>query len=130
MIQCFPLHKANPETASIRTIVTMVPLAPTPPVLPMTMPWQAGHVPTPRGVDLDRFRFRDPATYHSKWFVAGMVSRITPLKGHADFIKAVSILSRQIPNLKAVIVGGASKEKYKEVCYRGDEFWFDQPRDA
>ncbi len=68
----------------------------------------------PRGVDLDRFRFRDPATYHSKWFVVGMVSRITPLKGHADFIKAVSILSRQIPNLKAVIVGAAPKEKYKE----------------
>ena len=68
----------------------------------------------PRGVDLDKFRFRDPATHKSKWFVVGMVSRITPLKGHADFIRAVSILSRQIPNLKAVIVGNAPKEKYKE----------------
>ena len=68
----------------------------------------------PRGVDLERFRFRDPAAHRSEWFVIGMVARITPLKGHADFIKAVSILSRQIPNLKAVIVGGAPKEKYKE----------------
>ena len=68
----------------------------------------------PRGVDLDRFRFRDPVTYRSPWFVIGMVARITPLKGHADFIKAVSILSRQIPNLKAVIVGEAPKEKYRE----------------
>ena len=68
----------------------------------------------PRGVDLDRFRFRDPAAYRSPWFVIGMVARITPLKGHSDFIKAVSILSRQIPNLKAVIVGEAPKAKYKE----------------
>ena len=68
----------------------------------------------PRGVDMDRFRFRDPAQRRSEWFVVGMVSRITPLKGHADFIKAVSILSRQIPNLKVVIVGQAPKEKYKE----------------
>ena len=68
----------------------------------------------PRGVDLNRFNFRDPSTHHPPWFVVGMVSRITPLKGHADFIKAVSILSRRIPSLKAVIVGEAPKEKYKE----------------
>ena len=68
----------------------------------------------PRGVDLERFRFRDPEARHLPWFVIGMVSRITPLKGHADFVRAVSILSRRIPNLKAVIVGEAPKEKYKE----------------
>ncbi|MDO8525813.1 MAG: lipopolysaccharide heptosyltransferase II [Candidatus Omnitrophota bacterium] len=68
----------------------------------------------PRGVDLERFRFREPRERQSPWFVVGMVSRITPLKGHADFIKAIAILSRQIPNLKAVIAGEAPKEKYKE----------------
>ncbi len=68
----------------------------------------------PRGVDLERFRFRGPQARQSSWFVVGMVSRITPLKGHADFIKAVAILNRQIPNLKCVIVGEAPKEKYKE----------------
>ena len=68
----------------------------------------------PRGVDLTRFRFRDPAAYHPNAFTVGMVSRITPLKGNLDFIKAVSILSRQIPKLGAVIVGDAPKEKYKE----------------
>jgi lipopolysaccharide heptosyltransferase II len=68
----------------------------------------------PRGVDLDRFHFRDPDMRQSEWFVVGMVSRITPLKGHADFIKAASILARQIPKLKVVIVGQAPKVKYKD----------------
>ncbi|MFA4982479.1 MAG: glycosyltransferase [Candidatus Omnitrophota bacterium] len=67
----------------------------------------------PRGVELSRFKFKGPKTA-SDLFTIGMVSRITPLKGHADFIRAVSILNRQIPSLKAVIVGSASKEKYKE----------------
>jgi lipopolysaccharide heptosyltransferase II len=68
----------------------------------------------PRGVELSRFRFKSPDARRSKGFTIGMVSRITPLKGHADFIKAVSILNRQIPNLRALIVGSAQKEKYKE----------------
>ncbi|MFA5146144.1 MAG: lipopolysaccharide heptosyltransferase II [Candidatus Omnitrophota bacterium] len=68
----------------------------------------------PRGVDVQRFKFRDPVSWHPKGFTVGMVSRITPLKGHADFIKAVSILNRKIPQLKALIVGEAPKEKYKE----------------
>lgn len=68
----------------------------------------------PRGVDLNAFKFRDPKTYTSKGFTIGMVSRITPLKGHAGFIKAISLLYRKIPNLKVVIVGSAPKEKYIE----------------
>ncbi|MCM8760764.1 MAG: lipopolysaccharide heptosyltransferase II [Candidatus Omnitrophica bacterium] len=68
----------------------------------------------PRGVDLERFRFAKPKEFFGDSFVVGMVSRITPLKGHADFIKAVSILRRQIAGIKAVIVGSAPKEKYRE----------------
>jgi lipopolysaccharide heptosyltransferase II len=68
----------------------------------------------PRGVDLSKFKFRDPATHSSKTFTIGMVSRITPLKGHAHFIKAVSILNRKMPNLKVVIVGSAPKARYRE----------------
>ncbi len=66
----------------------------------------------PRGVDLSRFKFRSPGTHHSKTFTVGMVSRITPLKGHSFFIKAVAILRKHIPNLKVVIVGNAAKDKY------------------
>lgn len=68
----------------------------------------------PRGVDIAKFKFRDPISRRSKEFVIGMVSRITPLKGHMDFIRAVSILRHKIPQLRAVIVGEAPKDKYKE----------------
>ena len=68
----------------------------------------------PQGVDINRFKFIDHSTAYSEYFTVGMVSRITPLKGHADFIRAVSILNRKIPRLKAIIVGSAPKEKYKE----------------
>jgi len=66
----------------------------------------------PRGVDLSRFKFRPPEAHQKKVFTVGMISRITPLKGHSFFIKAVSILRRNIPNLKVVIVGSAAKDKY------------------
>jgi lipopolysaccharide heptosyltransferase II len=66
----------------------------------------------PRGVDLSRFKFRDPGTYHPKGFTVGMISRITPLKGHSFFIRAVSLLRKDIPNLKVFIVGSAAKDKY------------------
>lgn len=68
----------------------------------------------PRGVDVSRFGFVDHSSIYSEYFTVGMVSRITPLKGHADFIRAVSILNRKIPRLKALIVGDAPKAKYKE----------------
>lgn len=68
----------------------------------------------PRGVDLARFTFRGPASRASTDFTIGMVSRITPLKGHADLIKAVAIVARDIPALKVVIVGSAPKDKYRE----------------
>ncbi|MFH1996405.1 MAG: glycosyltransferase [Candidatus Omnitrophota bacterium] len=70
----------------------------------------------PRGVDLEKFTFSDGAGRTDDAFVVGMVSRITPLKGHAAFMKAVSIAYRSIPKLKAVIVGEApkGKEKYKQ----------------
>lgn len=68
----------------------------------------------PRGVDLSTFKFRDPNSRPNKGFTVGMVSRITPLKGHSYFIKAISILNRKIPNLRVVVAGSAPKDKYKE----------------
>ena len=67
----------------------------------------------PRGVDLAKFKFRDPVDSASNGFTIGMVSRITPLKGHPDFLKAASILSRTIPRLRVVIAGGVPKGKEK-----------------
>ncbi|MEI6863502.1 MAG: glycosyltransferase, partial [Candidatus Omnitrophota bacterium] len=59
----------------------------------------------PQGVDVNRFKYVDHSSIYSEVFTVGMVSRITPLKGHADFIRAVLILNRKIPRLKALIVG-------------------------
>ena len=67
----------------------------------------------PRGVDLSTFPLKEPKR-RGRDFTIGMVARITPLKGHADFLKAVSLVARDIPQLKVVIVGSAPKEKYRE----------------
>jgi len=71
----------------------------------------------PRSVDIEKFKFWDPAEKRkAKEFNIGIIGRITPLKGHMDFIKAMARLSRQIPYLKIWIVGDApaSKSAYKE----------------
>lgn len=77
----------------------------------------------PRGVDLNEFKFIDKGDKRNKDehvkrgdFVIGMISRITPLKGHIDFLRAASIVVRKIPRLKVLIVGEAppSKKRYRE----------------
>ena len=77
----------------------------------------------PRGVDLNKFKFvKEEAKYEEdtggkkRDFIIGMVSRITPLKGHKDFLRAVSIVARRTPGLKVLVVGEAppSKVRYRE----------------
>ena len=68
----------------------------------------------PRGVDLDKFSFVPPSEKESKVFRIGMVSRFTPLKGHLDFLKAASYVSRKVHNLEIVLMGdrGSAKREY------------------
>lgn len=70
----------------------------------------------PRSVDLGKFRYLDPKTKRKEDFNVGIIGRITPLKGHLHFIKAMARISRVVPRLKIWIVGDApaSKEAYKE----------------
>ena len=70
----------------------------------------------PRSVDLERFKYLDPKEKRKDVFNVGIIGRITPLKGHLHFIKAMAIISRVVPRLKIWIVGDAplSKEAYKE----------------
>ncbi len=70
----------------------------------------------PRGVDLDRFRYVPPSVKKErKEFTIGMIGRITPLKGHMHFIRAVSKVVRTMPKIKVLIIGEApaGKQKYK-----------------
>ncbi|MDD5120247.1 MAG: lipopolysaccharide heptosyltransferase II [Candidatus Omnitrophica bacterium] len=70
----------------------------------------------PRSVDLERFKYLCPKEKRKETFNVGIIGRITPLKGHLHFIKAMARVSRAVPRLKIWIVGDAplSKEAYKE----------------
>lgn len=70
----------------------------------------------PRSVDLEKFKFLSPDTKRKEEFNVGIIARITPLKGHLFFIKAMAKVARHIPRLKIWIVGDvpSSRQAYKE----------------
>lgn len=70
----------------------------------------------PRSVDLERFKYTSPDKKRKEEFHVGIIGRITPLKGHLHFIKAMAKVARSVPRLKIWIVGDApaSREAYKE----------------
>jgi len=69
-----------------------------------------------RSVDLEKFKYTSPEKKRKEEFNVGIIGRLTPLKGHLHFIKAMAKVSRAIPRLKIWIIGDAprSKEAYKE----------------
>jgi lipopolysaccharide heptosyltransferase II len=70
----------------------------------------------PRSVDLEKFTYLSPDEKRKEDFNVGIIGRITPLKGHTYFIKAMAKAVKSIPNLKIWIIGDApeSKGTYKE----------------
>jgi lipopolysaccharide heptosyltransferase II len=70
----------------------------------------------PRSVDLEKFKFIAPQEKVRKEFNVGIIARLTPLKGHLHFIKAMAKVARSVPHLKIWIVGEAvaTREAYKE----------------
>lgn len=70
----------------------------------------------PRSVDLEKFKYLSPDKKRTEEFNVGIIGRLTPIKGHLHFIKAMAKVARIIPRLKIWIVGDASisKEAYKE----------------
>ncbi len=68
----------------------------------------------PRGIDLKKFSFIPFPKDDGKVFRVGMISRFTPLKGHLDFLKAASYVSRKLPRLEVVMMGdkASAKEEY------------------
>ncbi len=61
-----------------------------------------------RGVDLEEFSFSAPSERAKKIFRIGMVARYSPIKGHKDFLKAVSYVSRKMRNVQAIMMGDIS----------------------
>ncbi|MFH1836927.1 MAG: lipopolysaccharide heptosyltransferase II [Candidatus Omnitrophota bacterium] len=68
----------------------------------------------PRGVDLKRFSYISPKEKHDKKFRIGMICRFTPLKGHLDFLKAASYVTRKKQDVEIVLMGdkASAKEEY------------------
>ncbi|MEE8360383.1 MAG: lipopolysaccharide heptosyltransferase II [Candidatus Omnitrophota bacterium] len=75
------------------------------------------HAPVPlRGIVRGSAPRRNPgdsdvASVNSSSFTIGVISRITPIKGHEYFIKALSVVSRVVPKLKVLIIGEPSPGK-------------------
>ena len=70
----------------------------------------------PRSVDLEKFKYMSPDKKRKDEFNVGIIGRLTPIKGHLHFIKAMAYVARSVPRLKIWIIGDAphSKEAYKE----------------
>ncbi len=68
-----------------------------------------------RSVDLEKFSFRQRQSGLSS-FTVTIVGRITPLKGHVYFLKAMAKVIRQFPYVRVQVIGDAraDKQAYKE----------------
>ena len=68
-----------------------------------------------RGVDLEKFKFIPYEKRNKNPYYVGMIGRITPLKGHIYFLRAMAkVLKWCDQNLRILIVGDAPKREYKE----------------
>lgn len=69
----------------------------------------------PRGVDLNEFQPASSATdVKPKKMVVGVIGRLTPIKGHPFFLKAMARVTRVMPQVSIQIIGDAPKPQYKE----------------
>jgi lipopolysaccharide heptosyltransferase II len=72
----------------------------------------------PSSVDLEKFKcaWSPPEKKKNAEFNIGIIGRLTPLKGHLYFIKAMAKVARVLPRIKIWIVGDApgTREAYKE----------------
>ena len=65
----------------------------------------------PRGVDIEKFNFTLPSAKNKQYRTIGIIGRITPIKGHTFFIKAVSKVIKAMPGTKVVVIGRPPEAK-------------------
>ncbi|MDD5005463.1 MAG: lipopolysaccharide heptosyltransferase II [Candidatus Omnitrophica bacterium] len=64
-----------------------------------------------RGVDLTKYLYqKDKYSRPKDKFIIVNISRITPIKGQREFIKAIAIVVRKISNIEVWLVGAAAKK--------------------
>ena len=56
-----------------------------------------------RGVDLEKLPYKEITLEPKKEYTVGIIGRITPLKGHTHFIRALSKVVRVMPHVKAPV---------------------------
>ncbi len=64
----------------------------------------------PRSVDIERFNVKR-SDDKKDYYTISIVGRITPLKGHSYFLKAMAKLIQKIPYIKIWIIGDAPEQK-------------------
>jgi len=65
----------------------------------------------PRGVDLNVFKYKEPRMDLKDGCRVGIIGRITPIKGHMIFLRAMAKVVRVIPKVKIIIAGEVPPEK-------------------
>jgi lipopolysaccharide heptosyltransferase II len=70
----------------------------------------------PRSVEVEKFNLPRAPKTDKKAFTVVMIGRITPLKGHPYFLKAMARVIHRLPSVKVQIIGDAPprKQPYKE----------------
>jgi lipopolysaccharide heptosyltransferase II len=66
----------------------------------------------PRSVDLEKFNLPRAPKADKKTFTVCMIGRITPLKGHPYFLRAMARVIHKIPSVKIQIIGDTSAKKH------------------
>ncbi len=62
-----------------------------------------------RSVNLDRFKFKSPSDRSRTEFIIANIARLTSLKGHTYFLRAIAKIIRSIPNIQVWIIGETRK---------------------
>ena len=70
----------------------------------------------PRGVDLSRFEVKSLKPKGESTYTICCLGRLTPIKGHIYFLKAMVKVVRSVPYVKIWIIGDAPphKEGYRD----------------
>ncbi len=65
----------------------------------------------PRSVDLDKFKMAREEKSATDPLIVSIVGRLTPIKGHGDFLQSAAIMIRRNPNVRFWIIGDSPANK-------------------
>ncbi len=66
----------------------------------------------------DKNKIRKEYGFDPEMCIVGMVGRITPWKGQDDFIRAASLVLKQIPGIRFFVVGGICPQGFRQILFK------------